>query len=118
MNMKEFSKLVGLSSYTLRYYEKIGLLQDVQRNTSGHRDYTNKDLLWVQFVNRLKDTGMPLVQIQQYATLRAQGAGTALARQTLLEQHKDNLKAHIKLQQQHLAMLEDKINLYKANKVS
>lgn len=63
---------------------KIGLLQHVQRNSSGHRDYTNKDLQWIEFVNRLKDTGMPLAEIQQ----------------------------------QHLAMLEDKINLYKANKVS
>ena len=118
MNMREFSKLAGLSPYTLRYYEKIGLLQHVHRNSSGHRDYTNKDLQWVEFVTRLKDTGMPLAEIQQYATLRERGTSTVLARQTLLEQHKDNLKAHIELQQQHLAVLEDKINLYKANKVS
>jgi DNA-binding transcriptional MerR regulator len=118
MNMKEFSKLVGLSSYALRYYEKIGLLQNIQRNSSGHRDYTSKDLQWIEFVNRLKDTGMPLAEIQQYARLRERGSSTVLARQTLLEQHKENLKAHIELQQKHLAILEDKINLYKANKVS
>ncbi|HCH2709022.1 TPA: MerR family DNA-binding transcriptional regulator [Vibrio parahaemolyticus] len=45
MNMKEFSCAVGLSSYTLRYYEKIGLLKHVHRNSSGHRVYTHRDNL-------------------------------------------------------------------------
>ncbi|MEZ9215572.1 MerR family DNA-binding transcriptional regulator, partial [Vibrio lentus] len=40
MNVSEFSRLVDLSAHTLRYYEKIGLLKNVQRNSSGHRVYT------------------------------------------------------------------------------
>lgn len=60
MNMKEFSLLAGLSAYTLRYYEKIGLLKDVRRNSSGHRDYLTKDLEWIGFIKRLKETGMAL----------------------------------------------------------
>lgn len=44
MNMKAFSTLAGLSSHTLRYYEKVGLLNKIQRNSSGHRAYTAKDL--------------------------------------------------------------------------
>lgn len=51
MNMKEFSHLAGLSAYTLRYYEKIGLLKDVRRNSSGHRDFSTKDLEWIALSN-------------------------------------------------------------------
>ncbi|MGX9461498.1 MerR family transcriptional regulator [Shewanella sp. A14] len=117
MNMKAFSTLAGLSSYTLRYYEKVGLLSKIQRNSSGHRVYTAKDLEWVNFVKRLKDTGMPLAEIVKYAVLRELGSSTVLARQQLLEHHKDQLQAHIELQKNHLLALENKISLYKANKV-
>jgi len=117
MNMKEFSGLVGLSSYTLRYYEKIGLLKHVQRNSSGHRVFSKRDVDWVGFIKRLKDTGMPLEEIQKYASLRELGTQTVSARQGLLEKHQEQLKEHIRLQKDHLKALEAKINLYKSGKV-
>ena len=92
MNMREFSDRVELSAYTLRYYEKIGLLKHVQRNTSGHRVYSKKDIDWVKFIKRLKDTGMPLVEIQKYASLRELGTQTVQKRQAILEKHQRNLK--------------------------
>ncbi len=117
MNIKDFSSLVGLSPHTLRYYEKIGLLKNVQRNSSGHRVYSTKDLKWIEFVKRLKETAMPLEGILAYARLREEGAESVSQRQVLLEQHQGHLKAHIALQQSHLAALEEKINLYKKGKV-
>lgn len=118
MNMREFSDRVELSSYTLRYYEKIGLLKHVQRNSSGHRTYSNRDIDWVNFIKRLKDTGMPLEEIQKYASLRALGAETVAERQALLEQHRENLVEHIRRQNEHLTALDKKINLYKSGNVS
>lgn len=117
MNIQEFSSLVNLSPYTLRYYEKIGLLKNIQRSSSGHRAYTLKDLKWIAFVKRLKETAMPLEEILRYARLREIGPSTVLQRQELLEQHKENLKIHITQQQSHLTALEDKINLYKNGNV-
>ena len=118
MNMKEFSLRVGLSAHTLRYYEKIGLIKNIQRNASGHRSYTKKEVDWVGFIVRLKETGMALENILQYAELRAIGAITVFERQQLLERHKEQLQVHIMLQQNHLEALDRKIDLYKANKVS
>lgn len=118
MNMKKFSGVVGLSSYTLRYYEKIGLLKHVQRNSSGHRVYSDRDIDWVNFIKRLKDIGMPLEEIQKYASLRDLGVKTVVDRQGLLEIHRENLKEHIRQQNEHLKALEDKINLYKNGEVS
>ena len=74
MNIKEFSQLVGLSAHTLRYYEKIGLLRNVLRSPSGHRAYTPRDIEWISFVIRLKETGMPLEEILDYAKLRKLGS--------------------------------------------
>ncbi|MBJ7539675.1 MerR family transcriptional regulator [Marinomonas transparens] len=118
MNMQAFSKQVGLSAYTLRYYEKIGLLKNIRRNASGHRSYSNKDREWVGFIVRLKETGMPLENILQYAELREIGKGTLVERQQLLEQHQAYLTRHIALQLSHLEALESKINWYKSNKMN
>lgn len=52
MNIGQFAALTGLSAHTLRYYEKIGLLQSVVRNASGHRDYAEKEAQWIEFINQ------------------------------------------------------------------
>lgn len=117
MNMKAFSELTGLSAHTLRYYEKIGLLKSVQRNSSGHRVYTTRDVEWVSFIVRLKGTGMSIESMLEYAEYREQGRSTASKRQALLEKHRDRVKQHIALQEEYLAALEHKIHLYRTNAI-
>lgn len=113
MNIKAFSELTGLSAYTLRYYEKIGLLKNVQRTPSGRRVYTTKEVEWVRFIVRLKETGMPLSDILRYAELRACGTVSHFERQHLLEEHRKQLKAHLDVQLNHLKALDIKIEWYK-----
>ena len=79
---------------------------------------TKKDIDWVKFIKRLKDTGMPLVEIQKYASLRELGTQTVQKRQAILEKHQRNLIEHIRQQNEHLKTLDDKINLYKSGEVS
>lgn len=117
MSMSEFSKQVGLSAHTLRYYEKIGLLKNIQRSSSGHRVYSSKDLAWIEFVKRLKETAMPLEDILKYAELREAGASSLVERQTLLEKHHKSLVEYLGQQKQNLMALEAKIDLYKQGKV-
>ena len=112
MNIKEFSKISGISAHTLRYYEKIGIFQKVNRNVSGHRDFTENDILWAEFIVRLKDTGMPLEQIKQYAALREQGARTANTRMNLLKVHANVLKKKILEEKRHLNKINEKIKYY------
>jgi DNA-binding transcriptional MerR regulator len=113
VNIKTFSERTGLSAHTLRYYEKIGLLKNIQRNSSGHRVYTKRDADWVGFIIRLKETAMPLATILEYASLREAGSETAQSRLELLEAHQTTLRQHIDLQVSHLSALESKIQLYK-----
>src|SRR6478736_3571401 len=106
MNIKEFSEKTHLSAHTLRYYEKIGILPNIQKNSSGHRIYSASDNDWISFVIKLKDTGMPLEEIMNYARLREQGDTTLADRMELLIQHREVLKEAIAQQTSYLKALD------------
>lgn len=108
----QFSKLTQLSIDTLRYYEKESLII-VNRDALGRRYYTDADLQWVFFIKRLKETGMPLKVIREYALLRYEGDSTLEPRLKILEQHQLFVRSEIKKWKSHLDNLTDKIDIYK-----
>ena len=108
----EFSKATGLGIHTLRYYEHEGLITP-GRNSSNRRCYSDKDLAWIEFIKRLKDTGMPIKEIQRYAELRAKGNLTLNERMEMLTVHRESLNEQIKALQEHMAKLDDKIDFYR-----
>jgi len=114
MNVSEFSQRVGITPHTVRYYDKLGLIGKVRRLSNGHRTFSEKDIKWVEFVQRLKDTGMSLEKILEYAKLREQGKETLAARKELLITHSLELKKSIFIQQNNLKKLNDKIALYQS----
>lgn len=107
----EFAKLVGLSTYTLRYYEDQGLIRS-QRDDNGVRYYTTKDIRWVGFILHLKGTGMRLNDLKRYVQLRAAGDSTIAERRAMLQQVKDDAEADIAELQMHLRVLGHKIDWY------
>lgn len=112
MNIQKFARLSGISAHTLRYYEKIGLLRNVGRTKQGHRDYSENERVWIDFIKRLKDTGMPLKDIRHYADLRAKGDATAQARMDLLINHAKVLEDRLHQENEHLEKLKQKIAFY------
>ena len=70
MKIGELAKRSGLSAHTIRYYERIGLLPYAHRDHSSHRDYDESILTWIEFVDRLRETGMPIREMLRYAALR------------------------------------------------
>lgn len=112
MRIGEFSKRTGLSVDTLRYYEKEKLLTP-QRDFNDRRVYSEADIRWIEFIIRLKDTGMPLKEIRRYARLRAKGDNTMNERLEMLIAHKANLEAQIEKLNAHKEKLGDKIEFYK-----
>lgn len=112
MNIQKFSEITEISSYTIRYYEKIGLLRNIRRNPSGHRWFTEKDVIWIEFIKRLKDTGMSLDHIRTYADLREKGNSTSGLRMKILEEHAVMLEEKIAEENYHLKKLKEKIDHY------
>ena len=82
----------GLSIDTLRYYERIGLIDPPARDSGGRRVYSDEDLAWLEFLTRLRTTGMPIRMMREYAKLRHQGVTSAGRRkQILVEQRAEVL---------------------------
>ncbi|BDQ33980.1 MerR family transcriptional regulator [Pseudodesulfovibrio portus] len=113
MTISDTAKRLGLSPHTLRYYEKIGLIRDVER-ASGRRVYTDRDLIWLEFVLRLKATGMGLARIKRYADLRYEGDETVPERKAMLLSHRQDLESAIARLKSNLVALDHKIELYEA----
>lgn len=118
LSIQQFATRTGLSADTLRYYEKIGLLRHVARDASGFRVYGPRDLEWVGFILRLKDTGMVLDDIIRYAELRERGDSTLAARQALLEDHAARLQDLLERDREHLTALQAKIELYRQQTIA
>jgi len=102
----------GLTAHTLRYYERDGLMQHVDRSATGHRRYTEQDLDWITMITRLRRTGMPIRDIRRYAALVRAGEGTEPERMLLLQQHRDRVRAELDQTAAHLAMIDRKIDFY------
>lgn len=107
----EFSKITGISAYTLRYYEKKGLIR-VGRDHAGKRDYSEADIEWVKFIKRLKDTGMLLRDIKHYSDLRYEGDATMEERMELLLLHRKSVVEERDRWEGYLRNLDEKIGIY------
>lgn len=87
LRIGELASRTGKSIHALRYYEQVGLIPFVQRDTGGRRLYNPQHVEWLQFLDRLQRTGMTLAQMQQYASLVSRGRQTLDARVELLNLH-------------------------------
>lgn len=106
-----FSKLVGLSIDTLRYYEKENLII-CRRDANNRRVYDDKDVEWIEFIKRLKLTKMPIKDIKSYAALRYIGDDTVPDRLLLLTDQLNKLLAEQETLQTHIDFLNKKIDTY------
>ena len=109
LTIQQVAERTGLSIDTLRYYERIGLLEPVGRTQSGHRRYTQHDLDWIDLLIRLRSTGMPRAQMVRFTQLRRQGPATLTERRIMLEQHQSFLEQHMQELEQHMHVLRQKI---------
>lgn len=112
MTIQEVARATGLSSHTLRYYERAGLIEPIARNRGGHRRYRRRDVDILLFLNRLRMAGMPIRQVRRYVQLCRVGPETVDDRKVLLEVHRDGLLARIAELQRCLGAVEYKIGLY------
>ncbi|MDD9797475.1 MerR family transcriptional regulator [Priestia megaterium] len=112
-SIQQIASMTGLSTHTLRYYEKIGLIKNVQRDQTGYRQYTDVDLAWIQFLIRLRVTGMPMLKMKQFSDLRQKGESTITARKELLEEHYNDVLGKIEELELNSHKIEEKIAHYK-----
>jgi len=102
----------GFSLDTLRYYEKIGLLESVGRTSGGRRQYRDDDVGWLEMLRCLRDTGMPIARMLEFAELTRDDA-TIAERIALLEEHDREVQERIDLLLRQREHVRDKIAYYR-----
>jgi len=112
LTIAEVAERTGLSTDTLRYYEKAGLIEPVGRTAGNHRVYAAADLEWLTFLLRLRATGMSIADMQRFAELRAMGDDTVEARLLMLRRHRASLASRIRDLRRNATVLDDKIVHY------
>ena len=117
MTIKEVAEKFDMTNDTLRYYEKVGLVGPVKKNSSGIRDYSEEDLKRIEFIKCMRSAGISIEVLKKYVDLYDEGESTKLERQHLLEEEQDKLEEKIKTITEALEKLKYKIELYKTNKL-
>ena len=113
MKIGELSRKSGLSIDTLRFYEKIALIDRPARDGAGRRDYAPEVLEWIAFLDRLNATGMKQAERIRYAALRRQGNATLRTRREMIEAHRDAVAEQIAMLTASLDLLDAKIETYR-----
>lgn len=112
LTIADAARASGVRSYTLRYYERAGLIDGVGRADSGHRRYSDEDLAWIGVLQCLRATGMPIRTIRRYAELVRAGDGNELERLALLREHRTAVREQLSEVRRHLAFIDRKISFY------
>ena len=112
MKIAEVSEQYGISTDTLRYYERIGLIPPVNRNGSGIRDYSELDIRRVEFIKCMRSAGLPIEVLIDYMELVQRGDRTIESRKEILKEQRDLLAERIQEMQKTLDLLNHKIQVY------
>jgi len=102
----------GLSTYTLRYYEKEGLLPFVERTPSGTRCFKDSDFEWLAMIQCLKNTGMSIKDIKEFVGWCMEGDGTLEKRLAMFNAQRKEVEARMTEFQSYLEKLDWKIAYY------
>ena len=111
----EVAEKTGVSVHTLRYYERIGLVDPVGREANGRRAYDDSDVNWVHMLTLLRATGMGIRDMQAFVDLTRAGEHTVPARIAVLERHRAAMEHLMARYAEHLERINTKISLYRAS---
>ena len=110
---QEAAARAGVSIDTLRYYERIGLLDEVERTTGNQRIYRDEHLDWLGVLTCLRRSGMPVREMRRYAALARDGDATEAERLRILEDHRAAVLASIAGLREALEVVDHKIDWYR-----
>jgi DNA-binding transcriptional MerR regulator len=113
LSVSEVAAKVGLTAYTLRWYEQVGLLEPVPRDSAGRRRYRLSDVERLDLLTKMRATGMPVREMVHYISLVREGRATQRERLEMLESHRTTVLKQISDLQRDLAVIDRKIDRYR-----
>ncbi len=112
LTISQVADATGLSGHTLRYYERVGLIHPIDRADNTHRRYSRDDIGWIEFLMKLRATGMSIGDMQTYAELQRGGDATLPERVEMLKALRHDVETHIAELNAHLGLIRYKIEFY------
>ena len=112
LSIAEAATRTDLSTHTLRYYERAGLMLGIGRSGAGHRRYTERDIAWAELIARLRAMGIPIREIRRFTELVRDGVVSEDDRLRLLSGQRDRLRREISELHAHLVTVERKIDFH------
>lgn len=109
----EVSKKFNIPASTLRYYDKMGLFPNLDKSVANIRQFSHDDLLTIQTIECLKNSGLQIAEIKEYIQLCTEGNSTLQKRQELFETSQKRVEEQMKNLQDTLNMLKMKTHYYK-----
>ncbi len=111
-SISEVAKITGLTTHTLRYYEKEGLLPFVDRSSSGIREFKESDLEWLSVITCLKNSGMSVKRIKGFIDLCVEGDNSLEERLKIFIEHKKVVEEKMNELQKYMEKIDHKIWYY------
>lgn len=108
MQIGKISKLTGLSISTLRYYDKHGLLQNLERTSGGIRNFTDKNIETIKMINCLKTSGMKISEIKQFMDWCSEGDSSINKRLNMFYEQEKNINNQINTLNKSLKLIKFK----------
>ena len=112
MTIKEVCEKFDLSADTLRYYERVGVIPEVNRTKGGIRDYSDQDIKWVENAVCMRSAGVPVEMLIEYVKLFQEGDSTITARRDLLMEARAEVQKNLDKYQATMDRLNYKISRY------
>lgn len=104
----------GVTLATLRYYESQQIIGPISRDSSGRRRYSDDDLAWIGIATCLRDAGLGIDNLRRFATLLRDESATGIDRVEFLRRRRTELQQEQANISRALAVLEEKIDFYRA----
>ncbi len=109
---KEAAEITGLSTATLRYYEKEQLLPPIERTSQRYRQYSDTDIAWIKMIQCLRMANVPIHSIREYILLLTQGGTTLSDRYSMIQGYIDDLHSQMANLQNALNLTQKKLAFY------
>ena len=111
-SVSDAAKEAGITPSALRYYDREGLLPDLERTSGGARMFSERDIAWIAVIERLKEAGLTIREIRRYAELASEGDATIPARRQLLHERREAVEAEMEKLQRTLQFIRFKCWFY------
>ncbi|WP_086315257.1 hypothetical protein A5821_002699 [Enterococcus sp. 7F3_DIV0205] len=112
MNSKEAAEMFGLTTDTVRYYERVGVIPPIKRDKNGYRVYTTRDLNWIYLAKSLRNAGVSIESLIEFATLSQLGGNVEQAQKQILQDQLQEITGKLEEMTKTRDLLQYKIDTY------